>query len=42
MDGDSTDGREWGQEPHGVLSREAEDVLAFADDDESLQVHGHN
>ena len=37
MDGDSPDGGEGGQKPHGVLSREAEYVLAFADHNESLK-----
>ena len=36
MDGDSPDGGEGGQKPHGVLSREAEYVLAFADHNEGL------
>ena len=36
MDGDSPDGGEGGQKPHGVLSREPEYVLAFADHNESL------
>ena len=38
MDGNSPDGGEGGQKPHGVLGREPEDVLALADDDKSLLV----
>ena len=33
------DGREGREEPHGVLRREAEDVLSFADHNESLQMN---
>lgn len=36
MDGHSTDGRKWRQEPHGVLGRKSEDIFAFADDDKGL------
>ena len=38
MDGDSPDGGEGGQKPHGVLGREPEYVLAFADHNESLKI----
>ena len=38
MDGNSPDGGEGGQKPHGVLGREPENVLAFADHNESLKI----
>ena len=37
MDGNSPDGGEGGQKPHGVLGRKPEYVLAFADHNESLK-----
>ena len=37
MDGNSPDGGEGGQKPHGVLGRKPEYVLAFADHNKSLK-----